>query len=59
MLRLAVGILQYKIVNLSVYAQIESVDNTSWDNHVSHNMSRGVTLYLIKHMWHYIIVRPN
>jgi hypothetical protein len=28
-------------------AQIESVDNTSWDNHVSHNM------------WHYIIVRPN
>jgi hypothetical protein len=28
-------------------------------NHVSHNMSRGVTLYLIKHMWHYIIVHPN
>jgi hypothetical protein len=26
---------------------------------VSHNMSRGVTLHLIKHMWHYIIVYPN
>jgi hypothetical protein len=31
-------------------------------NHVSHNMSRGVTLYLIKHIFIsilYIIVHPN
>ena len=28
-------------------------------NHVSHNMSRGVTLYLIKHVASDIIVHPN